>query len=132
MNKMEIAYELLSNTRSALLKDLIQSVISNIEEIPISNSLNEEIIRFQNCLTYIEGSGFNIKGWSLIEIPIYFTFCFADIKNNKFFDLDVYSIDKVIPKYVDESDIEREVETIQIAINRYEILQTHIADNRNN
>lgn len=128
MNKNEIAQELLHNTESIILKDLIEEYLLLIA---INEPLSEELTRFQACLSYIEKTGFDIKGWALIEIPIYFTYCFADEKNNQFFDLDVYETGRVYPKYVDNHDNEQDVETIQEAINKYKILQSHIADARN-
>lgn len=56
----------------------------------------------------------------------YILFWYGHIKNNQFFDLDVYEIGKVIPKYVDEYDNEKEVESIQEAIKKYDLLQTHV------
>ena len=128
---IDIAHELLHNTEGIQLRDLIQSYITISDQCKIGQYKDEEMLRFHNIVCYIQDTEFNIKGWSLIEIPIFFTFCFGHIKNNKFFDLDVYEIGKVIPKYVDEYDNEKEVESIQEAIKKYDLLQTHVADCRN-
>lgn len=111
---IDIAYELLHNTEGVQLRDLIQSYITISNQGKIGKCKDEEMLRFHNIVCYIQDTEFSIKGWSLIEIPIYFTFCFGHIQNNQFFD-----------------DNEKEVESIKGAILKYDFLQTHVPDNRN-
>ncbi|MCU6603821.1 hypothetical protein OCO53_25610 [Peribacillus frigoritolerans] len=119
MNKLEIANELLKNTRNEYLKVFISNYILMMEELENGYDGDNDLIRFHNCVSYIEKENFDIKGWMLFEIPIFYCHCFWNTQTKKSFDLKVWDIGNVIPQYLDSEIHERPAKTIQEAINNY-------------
>ncbi|MCQ4925024.1 hypothetical protein NE686_18125 [Tissierella carlieri] len=119
MEKIEIALELFENTRSKGIKDFIKNYILNIETIEESKCVDEKLIRFDNCLSYIEKVDFDISGWMLFDIPIFYAHCFLNNNTKKAFDLAVYDIGKVIVRYIDSDMNEEDCETIEQSIENY-------------
>lgn len=125
MEKLEIAKELLENSLNTYIKKKIEEYIFHFEELESgvycnkSNREDDSLIRFHNCTTYIHETGFNIKGWMLYEIPIYYSHCFYNESIEKRFDLMVLHIGEVIPGYIDDYSVEKAAETIEEAIKKY-------------
>ncbi|MCP1181231.1 hypothetical protein NKS28_27865 [Bacillus sp. 1663tsa1] len=121
MEKIEIAKELLENSLNIYIKKKIEEYIFHFEEGDYFNEKNHEddsLIRFHNCITYIQEKGFDIKGWMLYEIPIYYSHCFYNKNTEQRFDLMVLNVGEVIPAYIDYSE-EKDAETIEEAIRKY-------------
>ncbi|PGM79960.1 hypothetical protein CN957_15930 [Bacillus cereus] len=127
MEKIEIAKELLENSLNIYIKAKIEGYISHFEGIEDEDEVyfNEKqfenddfLIRFNNCITYIQEVGFDIKGWMLYEIPIYYAYCFYNKNTEQRFDLTVLNIGEVIPTYIDYSE-EKYTKTIEEAIKKY-------------
>lgn len=125
MAQKEIALELLKHTTNVYLSDFILRYIYKVQTLkpPLdkSDEDNLQLLQFHRCIERMEHEAFNFSGWHLHEIPIDGVFCFVKMENDSYlaFDL-VYDkeTDKVIPCYVEESDL-HEAESIQEAINRY-------------
>ncbi|MCC2477180.1 hypothetical protein SIM55_23185 [Bacillus cereus group sp. BfR-BA-02675] len=124
MEKLQIAKELLANSLNIYIKIKIEEYIFHFEDLESGvycnkkNREDESLIRFHNCITYIHETGFNIKGWTLYEIPIYYSHCFYNKSMGKRFDLMVLNIGEVIPAYLDYSE-EKAAETIEEATKKY-------------
>ncbi|AIE37083.1 hypothetical protein P9W99_04975 [Bacillus cereus] len=124
MEKLEIAKELLENSLNVYIKIKIEEYIFRFEGLESGvycnkqNFEDDSMIRFHNCITYIHETGFNIKGWMLYEIPIYYSHCFYNESIGKRFDLMVLNIGEVMPAYLDYSE-EKAAETIEEAIEKY-------------
>ncbi|MGM2306236.1 hypothetical protein HB665_24230 [Bacillus paranthracis] len=122
--KVEIAKELLKNSLNIYIKNKIEKYIFHIEESEDGGYFNKKdldddsLIRFHNCITYIQEKGFDIKGWMLYEIPIYYTHCFYNKTKEQRFDLMVLNIGEVIPAYIDYSE-EKDAKSIEEAIKNY-------------
>ena len=99
--KLEIANELLKNTSNDYLKVFISNYILIMEELENGYDGDKDLIRFHNCISYIVKEKFDITGWMLFEIPIFYCHCFWNTQTKKSFDLTVWDIGKVIPKYLD-------------------------------
>lgn len=121
MNKIEIANELLKNTKNIYLKDFIKTYIKNIHNIEQNKCKRKELIRLDNCISYIEKVNFNITDWGLWEIPIFYAHCFYKDKTKQMFDLAVWYIGEVIPRYLDANCNEEDAESIEEAIQKYVI-----------
>ncbi|GAF66420.1 putatice ATPase [Bacillus sp. TS-2] len=119
MKKTNIANELLKNTTNEYLKVFITNYILNMEELENGYDGDEDLIRFHNCITYIEKEKFDITGWELFEIPIFYAHCFRNEKTNQNFDLAVWEIGEVIPRYLDDNFNEQDSKSIQEAIDNY-------------
>lgn len=119
MGKQEIAIELLKNSKFKKIKELIKEYISNIEIINEGKCKDERILRLDNCISYIEKVNFHISGWMLYDIPIYYAHCFYNSNTNKAFDLAVCDIGEVIVRYIDSNINEEDCETIEKAIENY-------------
>lgn len=119
MESIKIANELLINTTNESLKVFISNYILNMKVL--ENSYDEQLIRFHNCITYIEKENFDITGWKLFEIPIFYAHCFRNDKTNQYFDLAVWDIGEVIPRYLDDNCCEQNSKSIQEAIDNYSI-----------
>ena len=78
MKKNEIANELLKNTTNKYLKEFLSNCIASMQQIDENNcsQCSEELLRLNDCITYIESSNFNISGWQLREVPIYYAHIF--------------------------------------------------------
>ncbi|MGR5965481.1 hypothetical protein ACT7DB_18890 [Bacillus cereus] len=124
MEKLEIAKELLENSLNVYIKIKIEEYIFHFEGLESGGYCNKQdleddsLIRFHNCITYIHETGFDIKGWMLYEIPIYYSHCFYNESIGKRFDLMVLNIGEVMPSYLDYSE-EKAAETIEEAIKKY-------------
>ncbi|MFR9694800.1 hypothetical protein ACL02V_29245 [Bacillus mobilis] len=122
--KVEIAKELLENSLNIYIKDKIEKYIFHFEEIEVGAYFNKKdldddsLIRFHNCITYIQETGFDIQGWMLYEIPIYYSHCFYHKTTEHRFDLMVLTIGEVIPAYIDYSE-EKDAKSIEEAIKNY-------------
>lgn len=121
MEKIQIAHELFNNTSNVYLKKFISEYIENIEEIESNKCVEKEFIRFDNCITYIKEVDFDIAGWMLFEIPIFYSYCFWNKITKKAFDLAVWDIGEVIPRYLDNCSNEQDANSIQEAIEKYDI-----------
>src|SRR5690606_21786102 len=111
--------EILKNTTNEYLKGFISNYISNMELFESGYEHDEKLIRFHNCITYIEQENFDITGWNLHEIPIFYAHIFRNKQTNQYFDLAVWDIGKVVPRYLDDNCCEQDAETIQEAIENY-------------
>ena len=113
-----VAKLLLDNTKDDYLKKFISIYISEITE---GNKVFEEpaLNRFHNCIDYIANEKFDIKGWQLFEIPVFYAHCFRNEMTNERFDLSVWDIGKVVPRYLDDNCNEQDAKTIQEAIIKY-------------
>lgn len=119
MDKLKIAKELFNNTSNEYLKVFISNYILIMEELENGYDGDEDLIRFHNCISYIEKEKFNITGWMLQEIPIFYCHCFWNEHSKKSFDLAVWNLGEVIPRYLDSEINERDAKTIQEAIDNY-------------
>ncbi|MGE7609721.1 hypothetical protein ACQKML_24420 [Peribacillus frigoritolerans] len=119
MNKLKIAEELLNNTRNDYLKVLISNYMLNMEELENGYDGDKDLMRFHNCISYIEKENFDITGWMLHEIPIFYSHCFWHEQTNKSFDLAVWDLGEVIPRYLDSEINERDAKSIQEAIDNF-------------
>ncbi len=121
MKKNEIANELLKNTTNKYLKEFLSNCIASMQQIDENNcsQCSEELLRLNDCITYIESSNFNISGWQLREVPIYYAHIFYNEETGKMFDLDVFDIGTAMPTYIDSNSSEREADSIEDAIDRY-------------
>lgn len=123
-NKLEIAKELLSNTKNINFKNFIEEYISNFNDIQNKNNKELETlglfeyIGFNKCIEYIDNSKFNIKGWCLWEIPLANIYTFHNKNRKDYFDLIVYN-DNVNPQYLDENYNTSDANSIQEAIEKY-------------
>ncbi|MDZ4994420.1 hypothetical protein GNF80_15845 [Clostridium perfringens] len=123
-NKLEIAKELLANTKNINFKNFIEKYINNFNEI--QNKNNEELetlglfeyINFDRCIEYINNSNFNISEWCLWEIPLSNIYTFYNENRKNYFDLIVYN-DNVNPQYLDENYNTSDANSIQEAIEKY-------------
>lgn len=119
MVKTKIASELLKNTTNKPLQVFISNYISQLENLESGYNQEQDLVRFHNCITYIEKANFDITGWKLFEIPIFYAHCFRNEKNNQNFDLAVWDIGEVIPRYLDDKGCEQNSKSIQEAIKKY-------------
>ena len=123
-NKLDIAKELLSNTKNINFKNFIEEYISNFNDIQNKNNKELETlglfeyIGFNKCIEYIDNSKFNIKGWCLWEIPLANIYTFHNKNRKDYFDLIVYK-DNVNPQYLNENYNTSDANSIQEAIEKY-------------
>lgn len=123
-NKLEIAKELLVNTKNINLKIFIEEYISNFNEIQNKNNKALETldlfeyINFDKGIEYIVNSNFNIREWCLWEIPLSNIYTFFNANRKEYFDLIVYN-DNVNPQYLDENYNTSDANSIQEAIEKY-------------
>lgn len=119
MEKIQIANTLLKNTINKYLQGFIKEYILNIEAIEQRKCENETFVRFDNCISYLKEVDFNITDWMLFEIPIFYSHCFWNTNTKQAFDLAVWDIGKVMPRYLDSRANEQNAKTIQEAIEKY-------------
>lgn len=123
-NKLEIAKEILKNTKNINLKNFIEEYIDNFNEIQNKNNKKLEnlslfeYINFDRCIQYIVNSNFNIREWSLCDIPLSNIYTFYNENRKSYFDLIVYN-DNVTPQYLDENYNTSDANSIQEAIEKY-------------
>ena len=121
MNKIEVAEEILKNSKNKGIKQFITEYVSYLKNGVELKS--DDLIRFDKCISYIKEIGFDINGWMLSEIPIYYAHCFWNETIKKAFDLDIFEINGVvIPTYIDDTSNEQEAKTIEEAIEKYIII----------
>lgn len=119
--EVEIAKELLKNSYNISIKRSIENYILNFEELEQREFENKNYgqIRLHNCISYIKEANFDITGWMLFEIPTFYSHVFMNKNTNQFFDLAVWDIGKVIPRYIDEDTCEQDAKSIEEAIKNY-------------
>lgn len=123
-NKLDIAKELLKNTKNINLKNFIEKYINNFDKIQNKNNKELETlglfeyIGFNKCIEYIVNSNFNIREWCLWEIPLANIYTFYNKNRKEYFDLIVYN-DNVNPQYLDENYNTSDADSIQEAIEKY-------------
>lgn len=126
MTKLQIANELLKNTTSICLKNLIENYIANMNGYVAGHIsegdfvIDDELIGLDLCITYIEKENFNIMDWQLLEIPIYYAHVFYNPKTEQMFDIAVFDDGEVIPRYIMNGN-EQDATSIQEAIEKYDI-----------
>lgn len=130
MGRLEIAKELLNNTKNVNLKFFIEKYINIYDEICNIDTSDKvalrkmkilEVVRFHNCISYIEETKFDIDGWELWEIPIFYSHCFHNRKEKKWFDLVVWEVGNVIPRFLDNKCNEVDAISIEEAIEKYQV-----------
>ncbi|MNE80790.1 hypothetical protein D3C80_1773940 [compost metagenome] len=55
----------------------------------------------------------------IAEIPIFYSHCFVNQQTKEQFDLVVWDIGEVLPRYIDSKSNEQDARTIQEAVNNY-------------
>lgn len=120
MDKLQIAKELLKNTRNQCTK-FLSIYIANIESIEKNENddIDKEFLRLDSCISYIQSVNFDITGFGLFDIPIYYAHVFNNKKTNQVFDLAVLGLTTVTPRYLDFSCCEQDAKSIQEAIEKY-------------
>lgn len=116
----KIATELLKNSTNMYIKEFIEKYISNIAALENNKISDDTLLRFHTCIKYINSVSFDITDWELCEIPIEYAHVFRNIKDNKYFDLDVFSsnLTEAIPTYLKDSG-EHSASSIEEAIEKY-------------
>lgn len=117
-NNEQIASELLKNS-GKFYKEVIENYLDHLQEIEQGHCKDIELLRLHDCISYIRSVGFEIKGWMLWQIPTFYSHVFRNAKKNEWFDLAVWDIGEVIPRYLCERANEQDAKTIQEAIERY-------------
>lgn len=117
MDKIKIAETILENTTNVYMREFISDYINEIKTQP--KHMDVTYARFDCCIDYIMESGFEIRGWGLWEIPIFYSHCFWNKQEKKAFDLAVWDIGKVIPRYIKNGN-EEDAASIQEAIEKYD------------
>ena len=113
----EIAIELSKNS-STLYKQVFSELITKLEELKKGNCNDIEVKNLYFCLDFISKSNFDITGWKLHQIPIYYAFCFNKKETNEWFDLNVYN-GNVKPGYLDNATNEKDALSIEETISNY-------------
>ncbi|PGA62192.1 hypothetical protein [Bacillus pseudomycoides] len=121
MDKLEIANELFKNSYNVYIKEFIEKYLLNFKGLEKGEYENEDdgLIRLHDCISYIKEKDFDIRGWGIWEIPIFYAHVFSNKTTNEFFDLAVWDIGKVIPRYIDEHSNEQDAKSIEEAIKKY-------------
>lgn len=123
--KENIVLELLKNTTNISLKQfLIDYRLAVIKKNPLES---DGMKRLDNCIEYIVSSSFDIKGWKLWEIPVFYSHCFLYHDHSKAFDLAVWDIGEVIPRYLDSSACEQDAHNIVEAIQKYDMYDYYMS-----
>lgn len=131
IERFDIANKILKNTSYEYLQVFIQNYIHTIQSGNIyqvdHTKLNQELIRFDKCIDYIDKHDFNIDGFGLWEIPIFYAYCFYNKSTNQMFDLHIWELDSdVFPSYIDKNFNETKASSIKDAINNYCGIETII------
>jgi len=119
MKTLEIATELLNNSSNVHIKEFIKKYTSKIEELEQDECKDNSLIRFHNCIIHLKKENFDVKGWMLYEIPVFYSHVFMNKQTNKMFDLVVWNIGEVVPRYLDERQNEQDALTIREAMKKY-------------
>jgi hypothetical protein len=119
--KMEdIATTLMLNTSSVYLNAFLNGYILNIKDIKKNpKKFNSEFEKLHYCIEYILSVNFDVNGWALWEIPVYYSYNFFNKKEKKSFDLAVYDKNDITPRYLSDSFNEEDAESIEEAIEKY-------------
>ncbi|WP_260457812.1 hypothetical protein [Clostridium sp. K04] len=117
-NKLEIAKELLNNTKNIYLRLFIEKYITNFNEIQSKNNSLLEYLDFDKCIEYIDKSKFDITEWGLWEIPLSNIYIFYNKNSKQLFDL-IIDDKNIIPAYIDEKSNSINANSIQEAIEKY-------------
>jgi hypothetical protein len=112
-NKIKVASELLKNTTNIYIQNELTKYIEAIESNEMTK-LNEDL-DLRVC--HIIESAFDIEGFGIHEIPIYYSYVFSNENKGEWFDLVKFE-GVVSPRYI-EVDCEYDAETIQEAISKY-------------
>jgi hypothetical protein len=122
--KRKVASELLNNTTNEFMRSLIGRYLTNIDIIGygIYNDIDSiRLIRLDNCISYLVNVAFDITGWMLFDVPISYSYCFWNGNTKKAFDLAVWDIGEVIPRYLDSPANENDANSIDEAMKLYDI-----------
>lgn len=119
--KVEIAKELLKNSPNIYIKYMIEEYIINFEKLKqgIHENKDDRLIRLHYCISYIKETDFDIRRWGIWEIPIFYAHIFQNENTNESFELAVWDIGKVMPRYIDEYSNEQDAKSIEEAIKKY-------------
>lgn len=137
--KIAIAEELLKNTTNKHLKDFIAKYVFHLQKTEENKKdLSVELLRLDDCVSYLDSSKFNITeqaitcsdkhfitaskmltDWKLFEIPIAHAHVFSNPRTKESFDLAVFE-GKVTPRYIDSGCSERDASSIEEAIEKYD------------
>ena len=115
MDKVRIAETILENTVNICMREFISDYINEIRTH--TNDMDVAYARFDCCIDYIMESGFDMHGWGLWEIPIFYSHCFWNKTEKKAFDLAVWDIGEVIPRYIKDGN-EHDASSIEEAIEK--------------
>lgn len=123
-NLQNIAKELQKNTTNTYLSHFLNEYIRgfvydyNDQTAKITAF---QLLKFHQCLKYIEKEKFDISGWMLWETPHSDVFCFRNSQTNQTFDLiyDCYDNYEISPSYVLNS-ANHLAQSIEEAIELYE------------
>lgn len=117
MDKIGIAEIILENTTNGYMREFLSDYMDEIKDH--ANDMDVAYARFDSCIDYIMESGFDMHGWGLWEIPIFYSHCFWNKTEKKAFDLAVWDIGKVIPRYIKNGN-EEDAASIEEAIEKYD------------
>ncbi len=129
MEKVNIAKELLNNSSNVDINKLISDYILNIGKLEQGKCGDEQLMRLHQCISYIKKDNFDITGWMLSEIPIYFIHSFLNKHTNNAFELTALDDGEVIPQYLDNQENLKNAKTIKEAIEKYIELELFESDN---
>lgn len=124
-NKLEIAKELLNNTKNFYLKNFIEEYITNFNKIQDKDRyvLEEldllEYKIFDRCIEYIEQYKFDINGWGLLQILYSVNYAFYNENRKEGFDLFLDDRDIITPTYIDNNHNDNAANSIEEAIEKY-------------
>lgn len=121
MNKIDILKELIKNSTNRWIKEDLENYVELIEESDPPIFLDDTFVRLDNCIDFIIKVEFDISGWALDEIPIYYCHCFCHNETGKYFNLNVVDIGHVVPSYINSSSNEQDANSIQEAIEKFVI-----------
>ena len=129
MDKIQIAKELLKNTKTHYEHNLLKNYIKNINQIEDKKCDSKELLRLNDCINYIKDANFDITGWMLEDIPIFYAHCFLNKDKKEMFELAVWGEGIVTPVYLNEEINEVDADTIQEAIKNFNTLFTTSKNN---
>jgi hypothetical protein len=115
--KEQIANELFNNSTNKYIQELLSEYLNSrkgIEGMP--EKFDNKLVLLDYCIEYIKSVNFDVKGWGLWEIPIWFTYVFKNTKENKMFDIAVSNKTDAVPRFIDE-----DTKTIEEAIEKFRL-----------
>ena len=124
-NLQNIAKELQKNTTNTYLSYFLDEYIRGFvydDDDQTAKTIAFQLLKFHQCLKYIEKEKFDISGWMLWEIPHPDVFCFRNNQTNQTFNLiyDWYDNYEISPSYVSNS-ANHLAQSIEEAVQLYEI-----------